>query len=163
MSESMAGPRGPRNLDEIIDATFAHYFRHPGNEKPDKEQQYRERGLVFTNNFRLIFCTSTLEEILPGTPNPYDYRYLPYGAVVEKFREENPDLWERARIAGEHATAAMTAYTGPLFEGREQEAEAMLPAAEQAAWDENEVLTEAFKIIAPQLETAGIDPITICR
>jgi len=142
---------GIRNLD--------YFFGREADSKTRAE--YLRRGLIPTNNLSVYFVDEPLAELAPGIPNTYDYRQKPFGATIQNFKQAHPDLWEAAKASAQETTSAMRQHTKALLE--HTDATDLQMAADQASWNKAEIYDRVFRIIAPQLQAAGIDPLEVCK
>jgi hypothetical protein len=144
---------GTRNMD--------YFLGHPAD--ADEREAYERRGLIPTNNLNLYIVDEPNPEFAPGIPNPHDYRQRSFGPIIEALRQTYPELWEKAVGAIRQAQVRLEEYSALLTEGRKKEEEAELAAtAEEAVWERRKACDEIFRIIAPQMEAAGLDPMEIC-
>jgi hypothetical protein len=144
-----------------------YFFARPDNQ--EEREYYESRGLTFTNNLHLWFIEESEREVLPGFPNPYDYRARPFGEVIEGFRTEYPELWQEVRAVMSEKRVSNALYIALLqkadatqadYDAYERDQREYANAlAERAAT----VKSQAFDIIAPRMAEAGLDPLDLCK
>jgi len=147
----------PEYGQQIFDRLYA----HPQDAK--LRDEYIQRSLIPTNNLSQYFVDNPKPELAPGIQNPFDYRQKPFGPIITEFRETYPDLWARAIETAAESERRVSTYSDLLFAGEQDKAMTLYADLEEAYWIRAEVYDQVIRIIAPQLEAAGIDPIEVCR
>ena len=125
--------------------------------------EYVRRGIIPTNNLFLYIVDEPKPELAPGIRNTFDYRQRPFGTVISQLRDNSPNLWEQAKKVAAESTRRTTEFSDLLFEGRADEAMLLRAGVDEAYWAKAEVFDTVFRIIAPQLEALGIDPVEVCK
>jgi hypothetical protein len=130
----------------------------------EQRQRFIDRGITPTNNFGLYFVDKPAREIAPGTdiPNPHDYNQRPFGPAINWLRTTHPDLWEAGKAAIADNNEHMRRFTDLLFKGEREAAEAMHDEVDASFWRRAELMDQAFHLILPELEAAGVDPLDVC-
>lgn len=143
-----------------------YFFSKAGDEE---RASYEARGITFTNNLHLWFIEESQREIIPGFANPYDYRNRPFGAVIEDFRQNHPDLWQAVRDAASARRTDMNAYA-ELLQRNDitpeilQEYEDMQRDYSARLQEQSDIVkSQAFDVIAPMMINANLDPLDVCR
>ena len=72
-----------------------YFLSTPSNES--QYDEYRSRGLIFTNNLYVYFREESQVPFANGQPNVYDYRVRPFGPAFTEFIEAHPDLVDRLK------------------------------------------------------------------
>lgn len=135
------------------------------SEDAEKRAEYIRRGLIPTNNLSLLIVDEPEAELAPGIPNPSDYRQQSYGHLVIALRENQPELWARAKEVAANTEAVQREYWDTMVSQGAESAEARELAAqvEGVGWTKAEVYTEVMHILGPQMEVEGLDPLDICQ
>lgn len=128
----------------------------------DKRAEYLKRGIIPTNNFAR-YVINDPENMPTNAPDSHNYLHKPFGPALEDFRQTHPELWEQARKTSLVSRELMVTFTELLGDGERERAMAMRTDVDEAHWAMEEACDAAFRILAPQLEAQGIDPLDVCR
>lgn len=142
---------------KILDRLYAH------PQDAELRAGYIQRGLIPTNNLSQYFVDDPKPELAPGIRNPFDYRQKPFGPIITRFRETYPDLWAHARETAAESERRVSTYSDLLFAGERDKAMTLYADLEEAYWTRAKAYDQVIRIIAPQLEAAGIDPVEVCK
>ena len=157
MSEHLS--KEPKHPDYAT-RNVEYFLGHPSD--AEDREEYERRGPVPTNNLNLYIVDDPDPEFAPGIPNPHDYRQRSFGPIIETLRQEHSELWDEARDAIQLSNALLREYGRLLSEGKKDEAAGLSVATDEAVWTRREACDRIFRIIAPQMQAAGIDPLEIC-
>lgn len=168
MTERFAEDALERRDDSDYRSRVHDYFFSHANSGEEREY-YESRDLTFTNNLHLWFIDEPEQEVVPGFPNPYDYRQRSFGSILDEFRTERPELWREVQETMQTKRLDLAIYADLLMQ--QDITPESLETYEQKQRDYSANLREqaavaksrAFDILAPRLLGAGIDPLDLCK
>lgn len=151
MSELIPEQSFPPYAEELIE-----YFKHNA-----KVTEYRERGLIFTNNFSEYVVEEPYDELMPGLLHPYDYRDKPFAHHLDRLRQAHPDEWAHVAQVKSVLGPKLKEYAEKLFST--QYADEVLGAEiDDLYWEKAAASDALFRIIAPWLQEADVPLLEVC-
>ena len=147
------------NLPGYAVRNFDYFLGRP--DQADKRAEMMARGLIPINNLGLFF-TEQDPELAPGIRNPMCRANQPFGHLIDRLCEGQPELWQRAVEAEQASVDASNALWRTLEAGDPNARATVMEAAKATHWHRTEVLNEVFRILAPQMEAEGLDPLSAC-
>jgi len=142
-------------------ATNINYFYGHAADAETRIEYFR-RNIIPTNNLSLYIEDDPEPEMAPGIANPFDYRQRPFGPAIVQLRQTHPELWGQAKAAIAQRHEVFDRFTSLLHSNQRSQALALQAEAEAAHWQQAEVLDRVFRIVAPQVEALGVDPLQLC-
>lgn len=142
------------------------YFLGTSNDSAEYDK-YKRLDIIPTNNLCLYMVNDPKPELIPGYPNPDDYRQKRFGFIIEGFKEEYPELWAVACNAMAKYCELKNKNMDLMFIKDKSDVVIQKISDNKVLLDElflarEKACSDVFKIIAPQMKAHNQDPADIC-